>query len=307
MTKKTILVTGATGFLGKNLEKRFLENFSDTVVFTARVGDSQRNVHSLDLTKADTVLDFISNIKPTHVIHLGAQVDLTRNFEVARHTMEVNLVGTSNLLMALALLPPKQFILASTEEVYGQGPIPYKEDSETHPPSPYAISKIGSENMCRIWANKYGFDATVFRIGTMYGPFQPKHRYIHQTITNALQNRDIPINSGKKKRDYVYVGDVIDAIQLVLEKDSHYGFQVINLGGGTTITLLALVKDIVKICHSTSRLQIGILPDRISEAEEWLLDNSKAKKILDWKPKTDIKTGLKATIEDIESNSRYGY
>lgn len=298
MNNTKILVTGATGFLGKNVCKRLLSmpGMAD-ILMTGGHEDIETSIQKLDLTNFVNVSDYINETRPDIVFHLGGFVDLTRTFDVAKRCINVNVIGTTHLLEALSRNPPKCFILASTEEVYGEGDIPYKEENTTYPPSPYSISKLTAEHMSRMYAIQCGYPLIIFRIGTMYGPHQPEHRYIHQTINKALANEEIPLNSGTKKRDYIYVDDVVDAMVKVFELKRYHGVEVINLGSGTNMTLKSLVEKIVRLTNSTSTLRIGQIPDRISEADDWLLDIVKAKKILDWEPKTDIESGLKATIE----------
>lgn len=298
MNNGKILVTGATGFLGKNICIKLLSmSYMGNIHMTGGHEDVESNIQKLDLTNFAGVSAYIKEIRPDVVFHIGGLVDLTRSFDVARRCVDINIIGTTNLLEAISNYPPKCFILASTEEVYGEGMIPYKEESTTYPPSPYAISKLAAEHVCRMYAIQYGFPAFIFRIGTMYGPYQPEHRFIRQTIKRALANEDIPLNSGIKKRDYIYVEDVVDAMLKTIEVHDPHGVEVINLGSGTNMTLKNLVEKIVMLTNSTSILRIGQIPDRISEADDWLLDIIKAKKVLDWEPKTDIEAGLKATIE----------
>lgn len=276
--KRKILITGSTGFLGKNLLERLQEDNAYSERF--------------DLTHAQEVLSYIQKVKPDVVYHLGALVDLSRNFDIARKTVEANIIGTANLLNALSRHQVKKFIFASTEEVYGEGNLPFQETDPAHPPSPYAVTKVACEHLVRQYLPK---TSVVLRIGTMYGPNQPNHRFIVQMILKALKNEDIPLNSGLKKRDYVYVGDVADA--LVLAKDVHVSsFQVFNIGSGTMISLKQLAEHIITLTGSSSKLQVGAIPDRIGEASEWLMDITKVKKILGWSPKTDIQTGIKKTI-----------
>lgn len=288
---KRILVTGATGFLGKNLLDR-LSGDSDYTVFAER----------FDLTKSDEVFSYIHAAKPDIVYHLGALVDLTRSFEIARKTITANVIGTTNLLSALSKHPVEKFIFASTEEVYGEGKLPYKEGNLESPPSPYAVTKLTCEHLIRLYAPQIARQCLVLRIGTMYGPHQPDHRFIYQMIQRALHNEDIPLTSGTSKRDYVYVSDIVEALLLALEVKNIRQFERINLGGGQSATLKDLASAIVKTAGSSSRLRLGAIPDRIGEAKEWLLDNQKAKEILGWEPKIDLESGIKKTIEYYRNN-----
>lgn len=279
--KQKILITGATGFLGKNLSGRLHED----TIYTKK----------FDLTKKHEVFSKINEVKPDLVYHLGALVDLTRSFDIARNTIEANIVGTTNLLLALETYPAKKFIFASTEEVYGEGTLPFSEDDSVNPPSPYAATKVACEHLVRMYTGKSFQTCLIFRMGTMYGSNQPGHRFIVQMLEKALKNEDIPLHSGTKKRDYIYVGDVVDALISAKDRDLN-GFDIFNIGSGTMISLKQLAEYIINVSGSSSRLQMGSIPDRIGEADEWLMDISKAKKILGWEPKTDIQTGIKETI-----------
>ena len=301
MKHTKVLVTGATGFLGKNVCKKILENNTLDVCMTSLRGDKNQNVRALNVMDFAAVSKFVHEVNPDIVYHLGGLVDLTRDYTVAIQCIEANLIGTANLLEALKGHSVRQFIYTSTEEVYGKGKLPYKEDCVLYPPSPYAVSKLAGEYMCHVYAQMHEFSVVVFRIGTMYGPYQPNNRYIFQVINKALNNEEIPLNSGLKKRDYVYVGDIVEALLSALNKKLDNEFEIINLGGGINMTLIALVEKIISACGSTSALRIGVIPDRISEADEWLLDNTKAKVLLGWNPKTDIQKGLHQTIDFYKS------
>lgn len=290
-----ILITGATGFLGRQLVKRLMM-YKEMVYLTASHDLKNLNIHKANLTNLDELKKLIKEVKPTIVYHLGALVDLSRDFKVAQRCIEINIKGTLNLLEALNRYPPKLFIFLSTEEVYGQGTIPYQENQLVSPPSAYAISKVAGEHLTSIYAQELGFYSLILRVGTMYGPENSLSRFISQIILRALKNEDIAINSGKKKRDYIYVDDVVDA--LIAAKDAKLKdlTTIINLGGGRSYQLLDVVKKIIKKAKSKSKIMLGVLPDRSGEADMWLLDNSKARALLSWRPKTSLEKGLKQTV-----------
>jgi len=298
MKNESILITGASGFLGTHLSESIQSVYPEAqLILCSGRGDKSRGIFPLDLTDFGLVSEFMSVHKPTMIFHLGGPVDLSRSYEVATTCIEGNLVGTTNLLESIKGLEIHKFLYASTEEVYGTTLLPYKETDSTKPPSPYAISKLACEHMCRIYAQEFAIPTIVFRIGTMYGPAQPEHRYIVQAIRKALLNEPIPLNSGIKKRDYVYVKDVVDAFISASQYSSDSEFEMYNLGGNISISLKEFVNKILTLSHSTSVLRIGEIPDRISEVNEWRLDSSKAKNELGWEPKTDLASGLLQTIE----------
>lgn len=298
MKTENTVITGATGFLGKHLSNRIKAIFPDArIILTSGHGDKTNNVVKLDLKNFSEVSDFISTYTPSVIFHLGGFVDLSRNYSVAKQCIDDNLSGTTNLLEAVKEQGLDHFMYASTEEVYGTTILPYKETDMTVPPSPYAVTKLACEHMCRIYAQEHGIPTTVFRIGTMYGPNQPEHRYIVQTIRKAIANEPIPLNSGTKKRDYIYVEDVADALIRAYVSSDRSIYTIYNIGGGVSMSLQYLVERIIALSQSMSVLHIGEIPDRLSEVDEWLMDSTKAKQELNWEPSTDIETGLRKTID----------
>jgi len=283
--KERILITGGTGFFGKNLIDRLeKENYS-------------LSLFQGDLTSEKDVKKVIYSVKPTIVYHLGAIVDLSRDFKTAQRCIDTNIKGTLNLLEALKTDIPSRIIYTSTEEVYGDGVLPYREDQLPNPPSPYSISKIAAESFSRIYARELGFSLFIFRVGTAYGPYQPIDRLIPYIIVRALKNKDIPLNSGRKKRDYIFIDDVIDAFVLVASNDIGRGNVTINLGGGIQYSLKELVYKIITLTNSKSKVVFDAFPDRSYEADEWLLDNQAAYNILGWKPRISIDEGLRRMIQ----------
>lgn len=298
---KRILITGSTGFLGRHLANHLIAKGKDQIILTAAHEDKKLGVHKLDLTEISDLSKFIVKVRPDVIIHTAALVNLSRDFNTGIRCFEINAIGTYNLLEALRNYPPKLFVFTSTEEVYGQGKIPYDENQVPDPPSPYAVSKIAAEQLCRLSAYELNFKLIIFRIGTMYGPFQ-KNRFIPNIIVNALNNKNIALNSGSKKRDYIYIKDAVEAITKVLSHKLTDKIKVINIGGGITYSLKDIVDRIIKKTESHSKIILGKLPDRIQEADEWLLDLRLAKKILNWQPKTSLDQGLMDTINFYRNN-----
>lgn len=282
--KEKILITGASGFFGSHLVKRLKKEGNE--IYTDK----------FDLTDEKKVRKTIEKINPSVIYHMGAIVDLSRNFETAKKCLDINVGGTLNLLDALKDMSPRRFIYTSTVEVYGSNPLPYREDQLPDPPSPYSISKVASENLIKLYAQEIGYEYFIFRIGTAYGSQQPSFRLIPHIIIRALQDKDIELNSGIKKRDYINIGDVILALEMSIDKNVKKTNEILNLGGGESYMLKDLVNIILDITKSKSKVKYGAFADRSLEAEEWLLDNSKTYKVLGWKPKTSLRNGLEKMI-----------
>ena len=300
---KKILITGATGFLGQSLLKRGEELKAE--LYPTASGRAEYNkvtIEKVDLTDFSEVKEAVEKIRPDIVYHFGAIVNLARDFEIAQKCIEVNIKGTLNLLEALKNTGLERFIFANTEEVYGEAPIPYHENQAVNPPSPYAVSKIAGEYFGKIYAKIFGFELISLRIGTVYGQGQSKNRRIPQIIICALKNEDIPLTWGEKKRDYIYVNDVVDALILAKDAILDNGSTILNIGGGVSYTLKELVGRVLKITKSRSKCLFGEMPERALEADEWLLDVNRARKLLHWKPKTSLEQGLKETVKYFKRN-----
>ena len=299
--EKTILVTGTTGFLGRRLVKR-LNNEDYDLCLTSLESNKDLSSKKLDLLNYRDIEKVIKKIKPTIIYHLGAIVNLSRDYEVAQQCIDINIKGTLNLLESLRIYTPKQFIFTSSEEIYGDNLLPFKENQLPQSPSAYAISKIAAEDLCKMYAKELGFYLVIFRIGTIYGPEQPLSRFIARIIVKALKNENILINSGEKKRDYIYIENVVNALILSQKIKLNHQVETINLGGQKSYQLKKLVELIIKLTKSRSKVIIGAFPDRVSEADEWLMDITKAKKLLNWKPNTSLEAGLKETINYYKKN-----
>ena len=294
--KNKILLTGATSFLGKNLLVKLKERDED-IFATASHENIEQNIIKMDLVRLDETKKVVKLINPSIVYHLAALVNLSREYNVAQQCIEINIKGTLNLLESFRITKPRIMVFISTEEVYGSGPIPYIEEQPLDPPSGYAISKIAGESLCRIYARELGFKLIILRVGTMYGPGDKDNRLIPQLIMKALKNEEIPVNTGMKKRDYVFIEDVVKSLTKVLDIKNIDTHTVINIGGGISYTLLDLVNIILEETQSNSNVARGKIPERIGEASEWLMNIGKANYILGWKPTVSLKVGLRKTID----------
>lgn len=296
MKPNNIMLTGATSFLGKYLLAQ-LTRRNQQVFATARHERKNGNIQEMDLLDMAQIINAMNKVKPSVVYHLGGFVNLSRDFSVSHKCIDINLKGTLNLLESFRGITPSLMVFVSTEEVYGNGQIPYREDQFLNPPSGYAISKMASEYFCHMYARELGFKLIVLRVATMYGPKDRPTRFIPQIIIKALKNEEIPLNSGVKKRDFVFVDDVAKFLIKILDVEEIDAHTVVNIGGGVSYRLLDLVNIILRETQSSSKLLIGKIPERIGEADEWLMDIQKAKDIFGWQPMVSLEEGLLQTID----------
>lgn len=299
-----LLITGATGFLGKNILKQLDK---DHIPYLGTSKNGSGKIIPINLTNLKQIKNIFCKHDISTVVHAGAFVNLSRDYETAADCIENNLIATINLLEACKGQKNIKFILISSEEVYGANDLPYCESQTPLPPSPYAVSKVATENYLRYFAFQNSMNAIVLRMSTMYGPHMPENKFFSKVIDLALTNKPIPLNSGINKRDYLFVEDAVEAILKAVRKNTKELFSIINIGKQTSDSLSKFVKTVVKISKSNSVIQYGTIPDRITESKDWFVDISKAQTELEWEPKTTLEDGIIQTIKFYRKKNEEDY
>lgn len=296
--KHRVLITGASGFIGGRLYRHLRQQGQDCVGIS-RTGPPSRGIHAIDLRDATAVCQIIADVRPNIIFHLAAVVDSTRDYGTGIQCLESNTAGTLNLLRASEQLSGVRLVLASTEEVYGGNRRPFSERQTPKPPSPYAISKVAAELLCMYHATHWDATAVVLRIGTTYGPGQSETRFIPQLVLAALNGTDLKLNSGQKRRDYVFIDDVVHALVLAGEVPLRQRAVIVNVGGGRAVSLAEFAKLIIRSANGISDIRYDAIPERHDEASEWLMDLTRAKRLLGWQPVTDIENGIERLVSFI--------
>lgn len=307
MSRK-ILVTGNAGFIGSNLTKKLLaldyevigiDNFNNyydpkrkeknIAEFNSNPNFSQERGDILDKEKLELIF---SHNRPKAVIHLAARAGVRPSLLNPELYWQVNVQGTKNLLDQARKYSVKQFILASSSSVYGnQTRIPFSEsDKLTQPISPYAQTKLKAETLCK----QYNFPVTVLRFFTVYGPKGRPDMAPYLFTKRILGDQAITrFGDGSTSRDYTYVDDIVDGIIAVMNKPMTY--EIINLGNNQPVTLNKFITLIEEL--TGKKAKIIEKPRHPADVPQTFANISKAKKLLNWQPKTDLKTGLTKFIE----------
>ncbi|RLJ07297.1 MAG: hypothetical protein DRP16_03715 [Candidatus Aenigmatarchaeota archaeon] len=311
LEETVVLVTGATGFIGSHLVKRLVGEGAEVNIIS-RSKEIRGNlllknlkteirIHKADLREYASIKECVNNVEPEKVFHLGAFVDLKRDFQTANECVQTNIQGTLNILHALRDISCSSFIHIGTYEVYGFNPVPFREDQPIDPLSPYSISKACSEFFCR-FANKiYNIPTVLLRLSNVYGPNQKSERLIPHVIKCAIKNMKIKLTEGNQTRDFLYVEDAVSAIvkSSLAEKAIS---EVINIGSGKEYKVRDVVQKILDLMGSSIAPRYGELKHRAYEPERLYCDITKAKGILKWSPRYDLEEGLRKTIHWYEEN-----
>jgi len=299
-----ILVTGGAGFIGSNVADRFVALGHDVAVFDDLSSGFREFVPPAakffrgDLRGADDVARAVAEFRPEIVSHHAAQIDVRRSVSDPVFDAETNILGGIRLLEACALEGVRKVIYASTGgALYGEGRrLPATEDHPVNPEAPYGASKHALEHYLYLWRLLHGLDFTVLRYPNVYGPRQNPHG---EAGVNAifiglmLEGRRPKIfGTGEQVRDYLYVGDVVEANVLALTQGSG---EMVNLGTGVGTSVLDIVRELNAILGTS--LEPIHEPARAGEIQRIYLDATRAKQVLGWAPSVSFTDGLRRTVE----------
>jgi len=310
---RVVLISGGAGFLGSYLCDYYLKSGDKVVCIDNLSTSSKTNIMHLLSNKDFTFLKHdIVNVLPKEF--LDYQYDVVLNMaspaspphyqRLAIETLEVGSVGTKNML-EIAKASNARFFQASTSEIYGDPevhpqPEAYKGSVNCYGPrSMYDESKRYAEALIYAYRQKYNVNTVIARFFNTYGPrMDPQDgRVVSNFIMQALQNQPITIyGDGLQTRSFCYVDDLIDGIVKLVDSDEE---GPMNLGNPTEFTMLELAEKVLKLINSVSELEYLPIPGDDPTQRKPVIEY--AKKSLNWKPRIDLKSGLKETIKYFSS------
>lgn len=307
---KNLLVTGGAGFIGSNFIRYILNKYSRYRIVNLDSLTYAGNIHNLDDLKGNPNYFFVhGNILDQELVEYLVKkynIDTIVNFAAESHVdrsimdphkfIETNIVGTSVLLEVTKRLHVAKFIQISTDEVYGslgeQGY--FDENSPLIPNSPYSASKASADLLVLSYYKTYGLNINITRCSNNYGPYQFPEKFIPLLITNGLANKFLPIyGDGENIRDWIYVYDHCQAIDLVLHKGKNG--EIYNIGGINEHTNNDVAYRIVKKLKIDSK-KIIYVKDRLGHDRRYAIDSTKIKSI-GWRPQYTFEKGLSKTVQ----------
>ena len=308
-----LLVTGGAGFIGSNFIKYVLENQDsrveavlnlDSLSYAGKEKNCERfrknpkyKFRLGDITYANQIVDVFQRFRPTHVVHFAAESHVDNSIKNPSKFIDVNVIGTNNLVNASLKYKVKRFHHVSTDEVYGSlgDKGKFKETTPYDPRNPYSASKAASDHVVRAAYHTFGLPITISNCSNNYGPNQHKEKFI-PTIINSLKNdKKIPVyGQGSNIRDWIYVEDHCEAVWKILE-DGVIG-ETYNVGSNCEKTNLEIVQEVCEFLNLEPSSCIEFVEDRKGHDFRYAIDAKKIRKDLKWKPKHTFKKGLKKTI-----------
>ncbi len=303
--QRRVVVTGVAGFVGSNLAKKLVEKgcavvgIDDLSAGTIENVDPRLDFHQADIRSHEIYPLFEGT---DAVFHLAAKTSLVDCLAKPLEAADMNVSGTVNVLEAARKSNVRKFVYADTSAEYeGIYDFPTPEE-RIQPIGVYAASKHGGATFCESYRRLYGMNVSLVRYFNVYGPAQDWRRVIPPVMSSFIirmlqGERPLIYGTGEKRRDFIYVDDVND-LHLVILEDERADGRVFNIGSGVNHS----VNEIYQLIESL--LKTGLKPiyklDLPGEAEITLADITSAK-TLGWKPRVDIKEGLKRTIDYLQS------
>lgn len=306
-----LIVTGGAGFIGSNFVRHMLNTYPDYTIINLDLLTYAGNKESLDdlidnpkhifvegnITERDLLDQLITDYKVDGIINFAAESHVDRSILNPEVFVETNIQGTLALLDAARKHKLKKYVQVSTDEVYGSlGAEGYfTEDTPLAPNSPYSASKAGADMLVRSYFETYGMDVNITRCSNNYGPFHFPEKLIPLMITNAMDQKNLPIyGDGENIRDWLHVTDHCAAIDLVFHKGK--SGEVYNVGGHNERTNNQIV-DLIVDRLNVSKDLVTYVEDRLGHDRRYAIDPLKLETELGWKPKYTFDTGIVETID----------
>ena len=290
------IVTGGAGFIGSNLVDKLIENNHEVIVIDDLSLGKKRNINkklefhklniaSFDPTKKWVNLDKIGKLFDgvDTIFHLAAKTRVQPSITNPYLWNTVNVSGTLNLLNLARIHNVRRFVFSSSSSVYGnvsEENLPTPETAPKNPLSPYGLQKLVGEQYCKLYSTIHDIDTVCLRYFSVYGERQPTkgdYSLVMGIFANLrLEGKPLTINGdGEQRRDFTYVGDVVSANIKASMSDKVGRGEILNVGNGDNRS----VNDIAKMIGGPIEYR-----DPVIEPRETLADNSKTRRLLDWKP-----------------------
>jgi len=312
-----VFVTGGAGFIGSNFIRYVLAQGKEYQVVNYDKLTYAGNLANLDGISGDARYAFVKGDicdageaetamrGCDAVVHFAAESHVDRSIYEPARAIETNITGTFVLLQVARKLGIGRFLHISTDEVYGDLPAGAFADerSPLRPSSPYSAAKAASDLLVSSYVRTYGLPAIITRSSNNYGPYQFPEKFLPLMITNALEDKPLPIyGDGKQQRDWLHVTDNCRGILAVLERGRDG--EAYNIGGSDIEENLAIAHCVLRLLGKPESL-LSYVKDRPGHDRRYALHCHKMEEQVGWKPEISLEGGLRQTIAWYEQNREW--
>ncbi|MBU0741031.1 dTDP-glucose 4,6-dehydratase [bacterium] len=305
-----LLVTGGAGFIGANYVRLLLARGQDKIVNLDALTyagnlenlsgyedyEAYRFVRG-DIRDRGLIDRILAEEKIEAIVNFAAESHVDRSIEGPREFLDTNIMGTQTLLEAARRAGVARFLQVSTDEVYGSLGSEgfFTEESPLQPNSPYAASKAAADMVCRSYFHTFDLPVLTTRCSNNYGPYQFPEKLIPLMIANALEDKPLPVyGDGLNVRDWLYVGDHCEAVDLVLRRGRPG--EVYNIGGNNEMENIRIVRLLLEMLGKDESL-ISFVADRPGHDRRYAIDASRIRSELGWVPRYEFDGGIRATVD----------
>lgn len=305
---ENILVTGGAGLVGGHLVEKLLSLGAKVFVldiatkpesyFTTQKLQERAKLILQDVRDLAKLKEVILTENISYIFHLAAQAIVPLAYEDPVPTLDINVMGTVNVLEAARLIPSiKAVVVASSDKAYGKDCKGATEDQALSGDHPYDVSKSAADLICTAYFKTYGIPVTVSRFGNIFGPGDMNfNRIVPGMMRAVIKNENLELRSdGSFKRDYVYVKDVVDGYICLAEQIDKAKGEAFNFSSGFNFSVLDLIANISKTIGK--KIEYKIVNNQKNEIPEQSLNFDKAEKVLGWKSKYNFEHGVSETFD----------
>ena len=311
---KKYFITGGCGFIGSNFIRHILDHDNSAIIINLDKLTYAGNLNNLadfkddnryifyhgDICDKKIVKEIFQKHKPSYLINFAAESHVDRSIGKPDDFIQTDIFGAFTLLETAREFGLERFIQISTDEVYGS--IEKGSFSETDtlmPRNPYSASKAGADRLAYSYFTTYELPVIITRASNNYGPYQFPEKLIPLFITNAFEEKKLPVyGDGKNVRDWLYVEDHCEAIQYIIN-NGKFG-EIYNIGGGNELTNIEITNLILKETNKPDSLK-KFIQDRLGHDRRYSLNCEKLAKI-GWQPKHEFLKAMKFTVDWYKQN-----
>ncbi len=299
--RERVLITGASGFVGAGLARELVAAGHDVHLILRPQTDPWRlldladscTVHRADLRDRDGVARAVRAGRPEVVYHLAAYGVHPAQRDRAL-ILTTNLLGTANLLDALAGHDYRALVNAGSSAEYGHNDRAMAEDDRIEPRTDYAVGKAAATLLCQAEASR-GRPVSTVRIFTAYGPWESPKRLVPYLMGCCVRGEVPRVSAGHQVRDFIHVADVVELLRRVADSPAAHG-RILNAGTGRGHPVRAMIETVLRVCAGGRQpAEFGAVPLHPDEPAHWVASIARTTALTGWRPRFDLQAGVEST------------